>query len=271
MSSETIKINWNCKLQLKFNNENLGCKNSVINAIDWFFENEDSGIILEEDCIPNVSFFFYCSELLNKYKNHTKIGCITGVNFQDGQKITNSSYYFSKYNHCWGWATWKKSWEIFDKDMKFWPSMKSHDTWNIDGSMSRKEKNYWKDIFDRSYHNNFDSWAYPWLASLWHEEKLTITPEYNLVSNVGFDGLATHTKDRFSKAAKNKTFNLKNIIHNPLIKINIQADRYTFKNHFYETYNLNLQDKFKQKIKLLIKIMLNPKKGFLYIRDKLFH
>ena len=96
--------------KLKFNNKNLGCKNSVIEAINWFFENEESGIILEEDCIPDISFFYYCAELLKKYKNHEKvIGCITGVNFQNGRKVSDSSYYFSKYNHYCGWATWKKN------------------------------------------------------------------------------------------------------------------------------------------------------------------
>ncbi len=266
--SKIIKnIDWDCKLRLKFNNKNLGCKNSVIEAINWFFENEESGIILEEDCIPDISFFYYGAELLEKYKDDKRIGCITGVNFQDNQKVSNSSYYFSKYNHCWGWATWKKEWEIFDSNMNFWPDMKSQNKWIIDKSMIDEERNYWENIFENSYLNLIDSWAYPWLASLWYKNKLTITPEYNLVSNKGFDGLATHTKNRFSSASNRKTFNLKKIIHNSSIKLNIKADRYTFKNHFLENYSSNIGMKLINKIKLLIKIFLNPKKGFLFIRD----
>ncbi len=262
-------IDWDCKLQIKFNNKNLGCKNSVIEAINWFFENEESGIILEEDCIPDISFFYYCAELLKKYKNHKSIGCITGVNFQNNQKVSDSSYYFSKYNHCWGWATWKDKWEIFDKDINFWPKMKSQKEWEIDKSMKEEERNYWEKVFENSYLNLIDSWAYPWLASLWYKNKLTITPEYNLVSNVGFDGLATHTKNRFSRASNQKTYSLKKIIHNSAIKINIKADRYTFKNHFLEYKSQNIGIKMINKIKLFINIFLNPKKGFLFIKDKI--
>tara|TARA_Y100000589_G_C27125733_1_gene618435 strand:- start:170 stop:1165 length:996 start_codon:yes stop_codon:yes gene_type:complete len=262
-------INWECKLCLKFNNNNLGCKDSVINAINWFFENEEYGIILEEDCIPDVSFFYFCAHLLYKYNNHEKIGCITGVNFQNGKKVTNSSYYFSKFNHCWGWATWRKSWQLYDRNMKFWPEMKSQNYWPIDISMSEQERNYWQNIFDISYNNNIDSWAYPWLASLWYAEKITVTPEKNLVSNIGFDGLATHTKNRFSNSANQKTFYLGNIIDNNLIEINLEADNYTFKNHFFETYDSNLLEKIIKKIKLLWKIFLDPKKGFLYFKDKI--
>jgi len=264
------KIDWECKVHLKFNNKNLGCKKSVISAINWFFENEESGIILEEDCIPNESFFYFCAALLDKYKNNEKISCITGVNFQNGRKVSNSSYYFSKYNHCWGWATWKESWNLFDADMSFWPSMKKQKIWDIDPLMSNEERKYWMDIFESSYQNHYDSWAYPWLASLWYKNKLTITPENNLVSNVGFDGLATHTKNRFSISANKKTFELEKIIYNSSIKRNLEADLYTFKNHFCETANLNLRHKINKKLKLLINMILNPKKGILYIRDKIY-
>lgn len=263
-------IDWECKVHLKFNNKNLGCKQSVISGINWLFENEESGIILEEDCIPNESFFHFCAALLAKYENNKDIGCITGVNFQNGQKVSNSSYYFSKYNHCWGWATWKKSWDLFDADMSFWPIMQNQKNWSIDPLMRKEERKYWVDIFESSYQNYFDSWAYPWLASLWYRNKLTITPEYNLVSNVGFDGLATHTKNRFSISANKKTFAIEKIIHNSSIKRNAEADRYTFKNHFYETSNLNLGHKIYKKIKLLFKMIVNPKKGILYIRDKIY-
>ena len=102
-----------------------------------------------------------------------------------------------------------------------------------------------------------------------YKNKLTITPEYNLVSNKGFDGLATHTKNRFSRASNQKTYSLKKIIHNSVIKINIKADRYTFKNHFLEYKSQNIGIKIINKIKLFINIFLNPKKGFLFIKDKI--
>ena len=264
------EINWECKLNLKFNNNNLGCKNSGVNAINWFFENEEFGIILEEKYIPNESFFYFCEYLLDKYNRNEKISCITGVDFQNNQKVTDSSYYFSKYNHFGAWATWKRSWELFDKNINFWPEMKSQNNWLIDILISKKERKYWENIFDLSYQNAIDSWKYPLLASFWYAEKLTVKPEKNLVSNIGFDLLATHNKNRFSNSENKKIFNFKNIIDNPIIEINLKADKYTFKNHFSAKYDFNHIDKFIKNIKLLIKIILNPRKGFLYLKDKIF-
>ena len=102
-------VDWDCEVKTLFQKENLGCGKAVSHAISWFFENEDMGIILEDDCLPHQSFFKYCEELLEKYKNNDRIGIISGNNFQKKRKIGSFSYYFSDIVNIWGWATWARS------------------------------------------------------------------------------------------------------------------------------------------------------------------
>ena len=102
-------ITWECEVKTLFRTENLGCRTAVSSAINWFFENVEEGIILEDDTVPDNSFFSYCQALLEKYRNHEQIMMITGDNFQDGIKRGNGSYYFSRYVHIWGWASWRRA------------------------------------------------------------------------------------------------------------------------------------------------------------------
>ena len=112
-------IDWECEIKTLFRPENLGCKIAVSSAIDWFFENEEQGIILEDDCLPNESFYIYCETLLNYYAFNERIMHISGNNFQDGMMRGNGSYYFSNYNHIWGWASWKRAWKAYNVDLSF--------------------------------------------------------------------------------------------------------------------------------------------------------
>jgi hypothetical protein len=100
-------IDWEYEVKTLFQEENLGCKYAVSGAIDWFFENEEMGIILEDDCLPSQSFFWYCEELLKKYKDNTRVWHIGGTNTEIISKDILSSFYFSQLNNIWGWATWK--------------------------------------------------------------------------------------------------------------------------------------------------------------------
>src|SRR5262249_20722231 len=104
------QVDWPCEVQTLFRERNLGCRQAVSSAITWFFEQEQEGIILEDDCLPSPSFFPYCAELLARFRNDERIMCITGCNFQQDMKGYPYSYYFSKYHHVWGWATWRRAW-----------------------------------------------------------------------------------------------------------------------------------------------------------------
>ena len=108
-----------------FSNDNQGCKLGVSNAISWFFEHEREGIILEDDCIPHLDFFVFCQEMLETYRNDERIWSITGHNQQNNIQRGNGTYYFSKYPRSWGWATWKRCWAKYDRDITDWPNIKS--------------------------------------------------------------------------------------------------------------------------------------------------
>lgn len=224
-------VDWPCEVIKLFRDSNLGCKKGVSEAITWFFKQEKMGIILEDDCVPHSDFFNFCDILLHQYSEDDKISAITGNNFQDGRWRGNNSYYFSKFPHCWGWATWKRSWKIYDGDINFWPKWKNSTDF-LNYIPDRIEQKYWQKIFDSVYEGKVDSWAYPWTACNWYNKKLTITPNVNLVSNIGFDERATHTKLKNDKNANLKTFSLQINKHPQNVKRNIQADNWTFNFHF---------------------------------------
>ncbi len=118
------RVDWECEVLKNYSDTNLGCAKRVSSGLDWVFSNVEEAIILEDDCVPHLTFFPFCEELLEKYRYDTRIASISGQNVQFGRERTNYSYYFSRYNHCWGWATWRRAWQHFDFDMKLWPEIK---------------------------------------------------------------------------------------------------------------------------------------------------
>lgn len=181
-------------IHVKFEDENLGCKKAVSKAITWFFQHVEQGIILEDDCLPNESFFSFCEQMLDRYKGDDRIMHISGTTFigKNSDWITDD-YYYSCYPHCWGWATWKKSWERFDYDMKNWPLFKKSgfiENFIYNKIGARK----WTEVFDTTHADKNSSWAYRWTYSCWENNGLSVHPKYNLVQNIGFDEHATHTK-----------------------------------------------------------------------------
>jgi len=204
------QVDWDCRVFTRFQDENLGCRHAVSSAITWFFSNVEEGIILEDDCIPDQSFFRFCQELLEKYRDDERIMMVSGNNFQFGKRRTNYSYYFSKYFHIWGWATWKRAWNYYDVDMKSWPKIKDG-RWLIDIVKDKNAEKFWEKIFESTYRGAINTWDFQWVFSCWIQNGLAILPNVNLVKNIGFDGNATHTK------GKNKQANLSvNSIHFPL-------------------------------------------------------
>ena len=192
-------INWNCNIKKLFAENNQGCKEGVSNAISWFFENVNEGIILEDDCLPHQDFFYFCSELLHKYRNDDRIWSITGNN-KHNLNIEGKSYFFSKYSNSWGWATWKRCWNKYDKDIKNWPIEKSKGIINQIFE-DKNEQRFWKQTLDNIYyHMKPNTWDYQWNYTCFIYSGLTIIPSHNLINNIGFDLEATHTK--FEKPIK---------------------------------------------------------------------
>ncbi|MCL0077897.1 hypothetical protein M1N61_02445 [Peptococcaceae bacterium] len=225
------QVDWNCEVKTLFRDKNLGCKIAVSSAIDWLFEQEEMGIILEDDCLPHPTFFRFCQELLERYRDDERIGMISGNNFQFGRKCTDYSYYFSMYSHIWGWASWRRAWKYYDVDMKIWPEIR--DDKLLYSCIGGKGFNYWKNIFERVYQGEINTWDYQWTFTCWVQNKLSILPRVNLVSNIGFGAESTHAKDINSPVANMPTeamdFPLK---HPDFIIRNVSADNFTQQNIF---------------------------------------
>ena len=224
-------VDWPCELKMLFRDKNLGCKCAVSSAITWFFEQEQQGIILEDDCLPHPDFFTFCEILLNRYVNNEKVSVITGDNFQNGKQRGEGSYYFSRYNHVWGWASWRRAWRSYDGNLSFWPEWKFSQRWR-DEFPCRVERRYWEQVFDLAYAQQIDTWDYPWTASVWHQGGLTATSNVNLVSNIGFGADSTHTRSEDSPFSSIGTNSLGELIHPAEVIQNLDADRYTFDNVF---------------------------------------
>lgn len=186
------QVDWPCTVHRNFSQVNLGCKARVISGLDWVFEQVDRAIILEDDCLPNDDFYAFCQELLERYQDDTRVMTITGNNFQNGHKRGNASYYFSKYNHIWGWATWRRAWQLNDSTLAFWPNFQGSTQWQ-EHSPDTLERAHWSRIFDQMYRNEIDTWDYPWTANIWYHGGLIATPNVNLVTNIGFGPDGTHT------------------------------------------------------------------------------
>jgi hypothetical protein len=224
-------VDWPCELKTLFREKNLGCKYAVSGAITWFFEEEEQGIILEDDCLPHPDFFPFCELLLQRYRDDERVSVVTGDNFQNGRRRGDGSYYFSRYNHVWGWASWRRAWKWYNNDLSFWPEWKVSDDWTR-MVPDKVERRYWAKIYDRMYAKLIDSWAYPWTASVWYHGGLTATPNVNLVSNIGFGPDSTHTASADSPLAAMAMAGLGEMVHPSRITQDTEADRFVFDHAF---------------------------------------
>jgi len=183
-----------CHVKTLFREHNLGCKRAVESAIDWFFENEPMGIVLEDDCLPNDSFFAFTSAMLLRYAGDHRVMSVSGSNPQRCCARSEHSYYFTKYMHCWGWASWRRAWRcnapelptspLSDSEIiRFYPS-------------SSAEIGYWRRRFAKVRAQRINSWDYGWQRSIWANGGLVVAPQVNMIENIGFGEGATHTNDR---------------------------------------------------------------------------
>lgn len=199
-------VNWPCEVLTNFSQINLGCKNRVSSGLDWVFEHVPEAIILEDDCLPDPSFFRFCEELLCKYRDDDQVGMISGDNFQAGKKYGTESYYFSKYPHIWGWASWRRAWQFYDKRVIEWSKL-DQDKWLKERVSNKWERIHWKEAFEGVYSEHIDTWDHQWTFTLWFKDKVSIIPCVNLISNIGFGEDATHTK-KINQYANMKTSTL---------------------------------------------------------------
>lgn len=225
-------VDWDCNVHTLFRDENLGCKKAVSSAITWFFDHVEEGIILEDDCVPHCTFFPYCSHLLERYRGDERVMVVSGNNFQPARRSYDASYYFSAYSHCWGWATWKQSWEHYNGDLETWSELREKE-WLQGWLGSEAIAQYWKSIFDRVARGDIDSWAYAWTFSCWTQHGLSVLPSKNLVTNIGFGAHATHTNAKDGETGHLSTYPMLFPMEDPANVVrNYAADEYTAHSHF---------------------------------------
>jgi hypothetical protein len=215
------RVDWPCEVLTDYAKQHLGCGLRESSAMDWFFEQAEEVIILEDDTLPNQSFFRFCEELLERYRDDERVMAIGGNNFLGNRGVSPYSYYFSRYVMSWGWASWRRAWRYYDYEIKLWPALRKTG-WLNSIFDDRRASTYWADIFDRV--PDHDTWDYQFLFACWTQHGLSIVPDVNLVSNIGYGVKAAHTHQHGPLAgvpAMDTSFPLR---HPPYMVRNADAD-----------------------------------------------
>lgn len=187
------RVDWPCQLSTCYSDVNLGCKQRLASGLDWVFSEVESAVIIEDDCVPDPSFFRFCEELLERYRDEPRVHMIAGCNVLAPRSFTQCSYYFSHCYHIWGWASWARAWAHYDLQMTRWPELR--DTrWLRRLLGSPIQARIARRIFDETHAGKVPTWDFQWVFSSWLAGGLAIVPSVNLVSNIGYGEQATHER-----------------------------------------------------------------------------
>jgi hypothetical protein len=248
-------VDWSCEVLKNYSDVNLGCKIRVSSGLDWVFEQVEEAIILEDDCLPHLTFFRFSEELLERYRDDERVMHISGDNFQFGRKRGYASYYFAWYPHSWGWASWRRAWQYFDVGMKAWPVI-CRDGWLDRLSLKASETDYWRRIFQLTYDGKINTWDFQWAFACWIQNGLSIIPNLNLVSNIGFGPAATNTLGS-SESALLPTEAIAFPLKHPMFMLrDIEADKYTFEKVIFIPIHKRILQSIKRRVKEPFKILL---------------
>lgn len=244
------QVDWDCEVHKRFAEVNQGCGPGPYNAISWVFETEDRAVILEDDCVPAKSFFPYCDELLERYKNDTRIWLISGNQYNEEAVTTKHSYFFSKYGHSWGWATWKRCWQEMDLAMSKFPVLVEQ---NLTAALFRTDnesrfflKKY-QDIVNDDYAKKH-IWDFQFGFTLATNGALCIVPVKNLVTNIGYWGTHSEEKNCFHDRPVDENYSIKS--HPDFILCDVNYDAYHFKYHWNR--KTPIVSRIKRKVKKII-------------------
>jgi hypothetical protein len=238
------QINWDCEVFKRYSETNLGCGINVPQGISWVFEQVEEAIILEDDCLPSPEFFPFCEQLLAKYRDDERIMSICGTNYLQEWIRSDLSYHFTQFSGIWGWATWRRAWNLYDYEMKLFPQ--AIERRFLDGFFVKPiYRLFWEDLFTRLYDDptKMNTWDYQWQFARWVQNGLGITPEVNLISNIGFGSEGTHTLEETPFAnlkTKKLEFPLK---HSPLMVRDTELDDLIQKKFFGKYVKSNLKNK----------------------------
>lgn len=244
------RVDWDCELLTNYSEVNLGCMRRVAGGLDWVFATVEEAVILEDDCVPHPTFFRYCDELLEKYRDDERVMLVSGDNFLLGAKQSRDSYYFSRYGLVWGWASWRRAWRHYDVDISLWPELRGTN-WLLDVHGDKKAARYWAQVLDDVRAGRIDTWDYQWLFACWASGGLCVTPSVNLVSNVGFGAGATHTLNISPVADLPVVAMQFPLRHPPHLVRDWEADRMTFKQMCPWVANAGLYPRLRRKVAAL--------------------
>ena len=222
-----LSADWECDVQTLLRDRNLGCRRAVGSSVTWFFEHVEEGIVLEDDCVPDPAFFRFCAELLERYRADERVVGIGGNNFRGVPAAGGASYTFSAYNQIWGWATWRRAWAHYDGALDLWPALRGTN-WLEDFLGDRVAARFWREVFERDFRGQIETWDFAWTLACWVQHGLTVHPSVNLVSNIGFDDRATHTRNPSSPLAAVPAVSIDfPLVHPPALLRDYDADRFT--------------------------------------------
>lgn len=192
-------VDWPCQVLKDYSDINLGCKRRISTGLDWAFNAVDRAIILEDDCLPDLTFFPFCDELLHRYRDDGRVSLITGTNSLFGAGSDLTVYHFAVFGQLWGWASWRRSWKYYDAEMKMWPQMRKAG-WLRQLFPHKELQRYWELIFEMTYRGLIQTWDYQLVFSSMVRDGLIVVPGRNLVTNIGFgsDATSTRVKNRFA-------------------------------------------------------------------------
>lgn len=241
------QVDWDCEVLKDYSDVNLGCEKRVSSGLDWVFSLEEEAIILEDDCVPHPTFFRYCSELLERYRDDERVMSVCGLSVPPSSRRDNFSYCFSQYQRCWGWASWRRAWRHYDHSMQLWPQAIQNNLLN-DLLPDKQSIDFWHNKFQSEYDNKFDNWDYRWMLACWLHRGLSILPNTNLIVNVGVTADATHTVNDSFAAQLTSDEMLFPLQHPPYMVQDRQADLYIQRTR----HSAGLAYKVERKLKKLL-------------------
>ena len=241
-------VDWDCEVIKNYSEINLGCKQRVSSGLDWAFSLVEEAIVIEDDCLPNSSFFKFCEEMLQMYRHDRRVMMISGTNMLEEWKSASQSYHFSYYGGIWGWASWRRAWQYYDIDMSLWadPQIKARIG---DILVDNRQYLHSKQAFDASCDGRIDAWGYRWRFARLIQSGLSIVPSVNLVSNIGFRQDASRTTSGSSPLAEIPTHHLEfPLKFNQFTAVDRDYDRHIF---IKNTKKPHLLTRIKHKLKNL--------------------
>lgn len=227
-------IDWDCEVKTLFREKNLGLKENLVSGINWFFENVEEGIIIEDDVFPSQSFFWFCQQMLEKYRNDTRIMHITGYKLKESDgKEKVSTYFFTQFPNVWGWATWRRAWKLNNPDMvgfeKFREQKQVRNIFN-----GRNMQKYYDKLFQEVHAGKIVTWDYQWFYSVFTNHGLVVRPYECLTQNLGFaEDNATNTSVKMDTSQDMNE--ISEIVH-PDFVIPVLRDKDDDKAHFSLVY-----------------------------------